>query len=175
MKRHLARLGAALIAPRRALRARLAGGPGGLSDVLVWTLVAAAVLEPEAVGHGLVWLRADLVTGFRLLAEAWVDLVAPVIIAIVVTSLVGSVSARGRVEGGDVFDAAALALVPLVFLIGLGVVLETAGVPRDWLPLASPRGPWLQWGLAFAVRYGWSFAILLLLAVELRGTFESVR
>jgi len=163
---HLARLGAALIEPRRALRARLRGGAGGLADVLPWTLSAAAVARPTAFGQALSIARTDPLSGLLRVAGLWSELVAPILVAIIVLS-VAAPWFRRDFDGGDVFEAGALALVPLVFVVGLGALLAAVGVPEAWLPVTAPRGPWLQHLVLSVLRYGGSGIVGVLLVVEL--------
>jgi len=157
---HLARLGAALIRPRAAVRARLNGGPGGLAELLPWTLLAAGAARPGGLGQSLLIARTDLLAGLLRLAGVWSELVAPVLLGVVVVSVLAPGRSRSRVDGGDAFDAACLALVPLVLMVSVGALLEAVGASGRWLPNRLPRGTDPAALTAAGLRYGWSFAIL---------------
>lgn len=136
--------------------------------MLPWTFVAAAVARPGAFGAALLILRSDLVAGLVRLAGVWSQLVAPILLGAVLVSFVAPRLARRPLDGAAAFDAASLALAPLVLVVGLGVLLEELGMPRAWLPAASPRRLDLAGVVAMTLRYGWSVAVLGLVLLEAR-------
>lgn len=165
---HVARLGAALLHPRALVRARLDGGSGGLAELLPWTLVAAGVASPGGLGQSVLIARTEPLAGLLRLAGVWSELVGPVLIGVVVVSLVAPRLSKSAVDGGDAFDAACFALVPLALMVSLGAIVEAAGIDARWLPNRTPRGTDAAALVGAALRYGWSFGVLGLTPVEAR-------
>lgn len=149
----LRRLGAAWAAPRRAVRARLDGGPGGLAELIPWTLAAAAIERPAAFGQAILILRSELLAGLLRFVGLWSELVLPVLLPVALLSFVAP--RLFRVDGADAFDALSSALVPLVLGVAGLRLLAVAGleVRADFAPYVWPYA-WLLLGLTELRRAG---------------------
>ncbi len=156
----LARLGAAIVAPKALVRSVLHESRGHWIEWLVPTLVAVAVARPTAFGQALLLGRREPLVGLLRLANAWSQLFAPVIFAALLVGWLANRAHRSS-EERDVFAAAIYAVVPLVFVLSVGALAESVGVDRRWLPQSGLAGPLPHRLYIAAVRYGWSMVFFI--------------
>jgi len=147
-------VGAALIAPVRALRAAdVSEGKTGADLALLIAMAFVATHTPELVSAGWIGYAEGLGVGFATLLGVLSSAVAAPVTFLLIATIVLTVAAGSRRSLGRDFDLACVSLVPFV------VVELVAGLAFAALG-AQPHG--LAADAVTALAYGWALLLLVL-------------
>lgn len=162
----LHRLAGVLVAPRRTMQALLAGGQGGIAEVLGWMFLVMLGTQPaETAGTILGASRGILPAAARLLQQfvlgyALLPLVVSLALGLLLAGLVRLRGQKVAIDG--VLTAAVYLWVPVGVLAILGALLLEAGWRQALLPhvplqvFLALEPAWWELGLRLGLSYGWS-------------------
>jgi len=162
----LGRLGGALATPRRTLIGVLEKGDGSVFEVLLFALVVGIIVQPTSAGQAFLLMRVSPLEGLMALSRVVFGRFGTAFVIVLVGAAIVFVLGRLRVGFDKILDACAYTLVPHFLLAAVGAALSNLGAELWFLPHRNLKGDGPYFLARLAAGYGWSVALLGLIAIH---------